>query len=217
MTPDESNRSSIRTLRKREAMLKAAWKIFSEHGYERTSMDMVIAMSGGSKATLYSYFKSKEELLIATVHFRLQELTKSIHLELREDLPFPEALYLFGMQYTKMLLHSDFLEVYRLAAAESNNTPLGAEVFEPGFKRKWDQITAFFAKRIDPARLFPGGAWTASMHLKGLLDSELVLYRLWDVMDRAPNKDVEVNVRAGVEAFLRIYAPDEHLSADFKI
>src|SRR5947209_9304383 len=49
-------------IRKREAILAAAGRLFAEKGYEATTMDDLAGAAGVSKATLYRYITSKEEL-----------------------------------------------------------------------------------------------------------------------------------------------------------
>ena len=49
--------------RKRDAVLRAAAAAFSRAGFSNTSMDDVAAVLGVSKATLYQYFRSKQEIL----------------------------------------------------------------------------------------------------------------------------------------------------------
>src|SRR5438105_9544893 len=47
---------------KREAILAAAARLFVQKGYEATTMDDIAGAAGVSKATLYRYVTSKEEL-----------------------------------------------------------------------------------------------------------------------------------------------------------
>jgi AcrR family transcriptional regulator len=64
----------VRTEARREAIVEAAALLFQEVGYERASMNELTKRLGGSKATLYGYFPSKESLFVevvrsvATVH-----------------------------------------------------------------------------------------------------------------------------------------------------
>jgi AcrR family transcriptional regulator len=51
-----------KTESKRQAILTAAAEVFREVGFERASMSEIRARIGGSKATLYNYFPSKEKL-----------------------------------------------------------------------------------------------------------------------------------------------------------
>ena len=52
---------------RREAILEVAREVFTEEGYAAASMSTIAARLGGSKGTLYNYFKSKEELFGAYV------------------------------------------------------------------------------------------------------------------------------------------------------
>ncbi len=60
---DASPRLTERGRQRRRAMLDAATQAFLEHGFEGTTLDMVIERAGGSRGTLYSSFGGKEGLL----------------------------------------------------------------------------------------------------------------------------------------------------------
>ena len=47
---------------KRQAILDTAYRLFRTQGFDRTSVSQITAEVGGSKATIYSHFPSKEEL-----------------------------------------------------------------------------------------------------------------------------------------------------------
>ena len=53
-----------KTEEKRQAILDVAAATFGELGFERTSMSEICARLGGSKATIYNYFPSKEALFV---------------------------------------------------------------------------------------------------------------------------------------------------------
>ena len=52
---------------KRDAILLIAQQVFLEEGYAATSMSSIAARLGGSKGTLYNYFRSKAELFVAVI------------------------------------------------------------------------------------------------------------------------------------------------------
>jgi TetR/AcrR family transcriptional repressor of mexJK operon len=54
-------------------IVSAAKKLFSENGFERTTLDAIANDSGVTKKTIYSHFNSKEELFGATVLDRVRE------------------------------------------------------------------------------------------------------------------------------------------------
>jgi AcrR family transcriptional regulator len=52
---------------RRQHILTSAWSCFSRDGFHATSMDEVIAETGMSSSAVYRYFRSKEEIIHATV------------------------------------------------------------------------------------------------------------------------------------------------------
>jgi AcrR family transcriptional regulator len=53
--------------RRREEILDAAAVMFARHGYAGTDTQLLVDKLGVGKGTLYRYFRSKEELFLATV------------------------------------------------------------------------------------------------------------------------------------------------------
>jgi TetR/AcrR family transcriptional repressor of mexJK operon len=91
----EVGRREARKLDRRKAIVDAARRAFLDDGYAATSMSGLLKTLGGSKATLWSYFRSKEELFAAvvadvTAEFR-KELEDARHLllQLHEQDPLP--------------------------------------------------------------------------------------------------------------------------------
>jgi Transcriptional regulator len=193
--------------------MNAAWKIFSENGYERTSMDSVVALCGGSKATLYSHFNSKEELLREIILDRTSELASSVYEPFDEDGEVTEQLQKFGERYLNLLLNTDIIELYRLATAQGSCSEFGRAVYERGFKMEWCAVSTYLKKKIPPEKFLHGGEWTAATQLKGLLDGEMVMRRLWGVVKKVDQEEITRIAKTAITAFLRIYAPDQ-VSAD---
>src|SRR5690554_1483614 len=71
-TEDTGNNGGVQpqSSRGRERLakiLEAATELFLRDGYGATSIDAILEVSGGSKATLYSYFPTKDDLFRAVV------------------------------------------------------------------------------------------------------------------------------------------------------
>lgn len=56
--------------RKRNEILTHALKCFAEKGYQATTIDDIVARSSLSKGSIYTYFKSKEDILIGIMKTR---------------------------------------------------------------------------------------------------------------------------------------------------
>ena len=59
----------------RAALVAGAARAFAEHGVRTCTMQAVAAASGVSKATLYNYFRTKDEVVRALVGVELARLT----------------------------------------------------------------------------------------------------------------------------------------------
>ena len=57
----------VKSEAKRQAILDIAKATFIEQGYSNTSMSEIASRVGGSKATLYNYFSSKEDIFAAVM------------------------------------------------------------------------------------------------------------------------------------------------------
>jgi AcrR family transcriptional regulator len=68
----------------RQAILSAAAEHFARHGYHATSLDRVLADSGGTKGALYFHFASKEALARAVIAEMVQRWgTLRVHVSAR--------------------------------------------------------------------------------------------------------------------------------------
>lgn len=198
-----------RAEKKRREIMEAAWKVFSLHGYERASVDAIAAECGASKATIYVYFSSKEELFVQASIERAKLIGEQFFLGFFSNASIGEDLYAFGLQYLAEYVSSDLTEIYRLASAEGKKLSFGVLLYESCFRPCWNSVANYLEKRLDPAVLFAGGGWTAAMHLRGLLDGDVLMRRAWGVDGPVDPEWAKGRAAAAVTAFLRIYAPDE--------
>lgn len=87
---------------RREAMLEAAALVFAERGFDNATLDEIALRAEFGKGTLYNYFSSKEELLLAVIDRMYAEFTRTIEesfaVERISSVPFEVILrdFLFG-------------------------------------------------------------------------------------------------------------------------
>lgn len=134
---------------KAEQILQGAMQEFLEHGYADTSMARIAATAGVSKETLYSYFKSKENLFAAIVeriaHQHLQEVFAS------EPLPADPAERLRQLapkSLTPENLDPARMNFYRLIVAESGRFPDLAEFYVRQFEKPNLETSTEYLKGI---------------------------------------------------------------------
>ena len=68
----------------KENILKISEKLFSEKGYDGTSVDEIATLCKINKATVYYHFKSKEEILDSVMHSILDEAKKMVNTSIYE-------------------------------------------------------------------------------------------------------------------------------------
>jgi AcrR family transcriptional regulator len=71
MPPVSRTPQRERRARTRAALLRAAGRVFAEHGFHQATLEAVAAEAGVSKGALYHYFPSKEQLFLALLEDRL--------------------------------------------------------------------------------------------------------------------------------------------------
>lgn len=75
---------------KKQQIIDAATQSFSLFGYKATTMDQVAKMANVGKGTIYTFFKSKEELLDHIVSSVISEIKHEADAAMDDRLPFSE-------------------------------------------------------------------------------------------------------------------------------
>jgi AcrR family transcriptional regulator len=209
----------VRTETRRNAILEAAVELFKEKGYERASMNELARRLGGSKATLYGYFPSKEELFVAVV-----KAVATVHLSdaiamLSEDaaaqLSLEDLLVRFGERMMVVLTNdASALAVYRMVVGEAGHSVVGQLFDESGPAQLGEALAALFERAIERGELRRADPKVLAAHFSALVTSE-TSNRLYQ-MDPAPMalKDIRRMVRRAVEAFLLGAAPRSAAGGD---
>jgi AcrR family transcriptional regulator len=74
---------------KRDQLIEAALKTFYKDGFHATGVDKVIEEAGVARMTLYKHFKSKDQLILATLRRRDEEFRNSFMRTVERAAPTP--------------------------------------------------------------------------------------------------------------------------------
>jgi TetR/AcrR family fatty acid metabolism transcriptional regulator len=91
-TPRRTTKSAKRAGEKRERILLAAVRVFAKKGFHATRVSEIAAAAGVADGTIYLYFKSKDELLVALFEDRVDRLLTFLEAELPLKASAPEKL-----------------------------------------------------------------------------------------------------------------------------
>lgn len=116
---------------KRHDILQNALKLFGQKGYTRTTMDDIAIQLGVSKAALYQYFSSKEEIFTSLVQESdirslLVNLTKK-----NTNSDYISSIQEVGFEFLSMYSEPDKLNLLRAIICESHQFPeLGQLIYK---------------------------------------------------------------------------------------
>jgi TetR/AcrR family transcriptional regulator, mexJK operon transcriptional repressor len=122
------NRRSAEAASRVALILRVAKRLFLREGYANTSLNDIIALAGGSKATLRKYFKDKAGLFSAVIADVSTNFVASAHLKDIVGAP-EEVLRAFGEIVLRFYLAEESLAAYRGVVAEGVKSPAMARSF----------------------------------------------------------------------------------------
>jgi len=196
----------VKTDVKRREIVAMAWEVFRAKGFEGASMSDVADRFGGSKATLYRYYSSKEELFAAALEEALAEQNDDAYQRLSREGDLRARLLEFAETYLKFRLTPEMIGVHRLMIASAERSDLSAVLRAEFIDPNWRRFGVVLEREMTAGRLRKSDPYLASIHFRGLVEAD-VLERRLNGERLVTNAQVETAVNEGVAAFLRAYAP----------
>ena len=196
----------VRTDARRRSIVDAAWAVFRENGYDRTTMSEISERVGGSKATLYGYFQSKEQLFAAALEVVIGESAEATFARRGGEGELEARLLDFARSYLEVRLTPDALAIERALTAEGERSDLGERLRMRFIQPHWRRLATVLDQEMQAGRLRKADPNLATCHFRGLVEVDLVERRLHG--DPAiTGHEIDIAVTAGVDTFLRAYAP----------
>lgn len=188
---------------RRRAILDAAWTLFLEKGFERTTLADIIALSGGSRSTVYEAFGDKDGLFETAITLKCAEFAERFR-----NIPFrdgdPErALTDFGMSFVQGVLSPDSSKIMRLLIANADQLPRAIDAFFKGGPNVIRGILADYLRSAsERGELNVGDPEQAAATFMGLLHGDQYLKMLLRPSDLAPPEEMVRHVEGVVAIFL---------------
>ncbi|MBT1261329.1 TetR/AcrR family transcriptional regulator [Pseudomonas sp. VS40] len=192
---------------RRAAILKAAGQIFHDQSFEGASMAQIALSLGCSKATLYSYFESKEvlfyEVLMSAASTQMRDTFAAME---SSSLPIGEALQTLGEQVITLLYSEEVMAVRRLLlSAAGRKAGLGKACYNAGPAQFLDATSALLKQYMDEGKLRQTDARVAALHLRALLESEWLDLFLFSTMSGFDQVFCRETAARATETFLAAY------------
>lgn len=193
---------------RREAILDVAAEVFLEEGYDAASMSTIATRVGGSKSTLYNYFKSKEELFVAHIERYCGWQRDAMFQLLDEDANLRDALTHVGRRYLTNVLSDRNMSHFRLIVAAAERSPdLGRAFYEAGPSRGAQILGDFLSRMKAEGRLEADDPLAAAHQFIGLCQNRLLKARLANYVGEPDPETINAEVDAAVRTFMAAFAP----------
>lgn len=189
---------------RREAILEVALDLFREVGFEAASMSQIAARVGGSKATLYNYFSSKEELLLEAMLTSADKFAQEVRLLLRQSDDISTQLHNFVFSLLKLINSAETIQILRVAISVGGTSDIGRRFYALGTQEPWLEIADVLRHEMDKRGLQDADPDMMAMHLRDLCQSDLICNLLGAGCEM---NDDEAKRRTAyiVDVFLRAY------------
>ncbi len=193
---------------KRQAILDTAYKLFQAQGFEKTSMSEINTLVGGSKATIYSHFHSKEELFVECMMAATEEYIVNIITLVDKSGNDPQiVLTEFGERFLGFICSSGMVAMRRLLIAEGNRFGIG-KLFFAKIMALRAHVSALMSRFMSMGTLRDDDPQLAADQLRALLEAELLESLLLEARNDTPDQqEITLAVQRAITTFLRAYAP----------
>jgi AcrR family transcriptional regulator len=193
---------------KRQAILDTAFRLFRTQGFDGTSVSGITAAVGGSKATIYSHFRSKEELFVECMMAAADNYMAQTLRHLDSSSANPDVTLIgFGKSFLNFICSPEQVEVRRLMIAEAARSDTG-KLFFARITALRTHVAAFMRACMASGSLRRDDPALAADHLGALLEAEILEPLLLHAREGSPGeRDIESAAKRAVAAFLRAYKP----------
>ena len=158
---------------KRQAILDVAYRLFKTVGFDGTSVSEITAQVGGSKATIYSYFASKEELFVECMIAAAENYTVGSFAQLGATATdLGAALQNYGTDVLRFSFSADMVKVRRLMIAEAERSGIG-RLFYAKITSMRARMATFLSECMASGRLRSDDPVLAADQFRALLEAEV--------------------------------------------
>ncbi|QPH93044.1 TetR/AcrR family transcriptional regulator [Campylobacter concisus] len=191
-----------------ELIVKTALDLFLKNGYEKTSLSDIVAISGGSLASIYTFFESKEGLFQAIIEQEINALIKEIDekIDLKISHSLEEFLTKFATIIFSIICTKKNISLGRIMMSEGskNGGKLGRVFLDQILNRIDLVLINFFERDEVKAELNP--KFTVKFAAKCFMKNVIGLYYFDSLMinkePKLSKKEREEHVALCVELFL---------------
>ena len=195
-----------KSLKKRQAILDAAKRLFLQASFDAVSVDQIAAEAGVSKLTVYSHFKDKEALFFTAIEEQCRQQLPDTLFEIPTAIPLDQTLLEIGRRFHDLLASEDSIALHRMLIADPRNVERLGELFwSASGARIVASLNGFLKAAVARGELAIDDTSEAAGQFLALLKGELNLRMLCGPSACLHGDDAQAHVVSVVKMFLRAY------------
>lgn len=191
-----------------ELIVKTALELFLKNGYDKTSLSDIVAISGGSLASIYTFFENKEGLFKAIIEQEIDELISEIDekIDLKISHSLEEFLTKFATIIFSIICRKKKISLGRIMMSEGpKDGGLLGRAFLDQILNKIDLVLINFLER-DEIKVKLNPKFPTKFIAKSFMQSVIGVYYYDALMlneePKLSKKEREEHVALCVELFL---------------
>jgi AcrR family transcriptional regulator len=191
---------------RRERIIQVARSVFYEVGYAGASMSMISSRLGGSKATLYAYFNSKEDLFEAIIREQCEQLA-DLFLAHTGTNDLRTTLTIMGRDLLTTIMSDEAIRTFQLIVEESHRNPQLAEMFHNVIQSQGRaNLTALLQTAHDKGQINAPNILEATIVLKSLIFGDCHFKRIMNLSAPPTEEYLSRQVALAVDIFMTYYS-----------
>lgn len=196
-----------------QSILSAAQKLFLKHGYDETSLEMIIAQAGGSRRSIYNEFGNKQGLLMSVIQQQVTIQTNTIASIKTTELTPKEALKEMCFRFVKGVLSETLISLYRLVIQVVPKLPeVGELIYEKGPLKGTKPLSDYLVKLDEEGVLSIDDPFYATHMLIEMVKGRLHIKKLLLPNEQAPAEEIYQHIDKAVDLFFKAYQPEHKLN-----
>ena len=204
--PPRKAAGSPRLADRRRKFVAAAEQLFLERGYAGASVNEVVRIAGGSLATLYAEFGTKEKLFEAVLSRRAAAIFEEGTQEPAHIADVGAELHALAAKMQARILSADGLAIYRLAVSEAPRFPgLRKAVLRNGLRGFLSHLAAYFGALAQAGRIRIEDPALAAEHFLTLVQGQQLFVACCGDAASISTASRKRHLADAVDAFLKIH------------
>ena len=142
---------AVRRSEIRDHLLDTALRLFNQHGYHATGIDLIIAEAGVAKTTLYRHFETKEDLILAVLERSDEQARDAMRRFVEQHASHPVERLLATFDFLEAWFRDELFRGCPFMSAAGEHKDTGNPVFRAASLHK-RLVLAYFEELAHAAR-----------------------------------------------------------------